>query len=151
VWSGIGAAVILMGIGGAIGGSGTSTTKAAAIVTPPPATVTASTPVPGETATVTTTATVVHTAPAVTVTAPPPPPATAFAGNGVYLVGKDVQPGTYRSAGPDGSNPVGCYVELDDAAGTIISNDSSHGQMIVTVPSSAHVLKATSCKDFSKA
>lgn len=35
-------------------------------------------------------------------------PVSAF-GNGVVVAGKDVEPGDYRTAGPDGSNPLGCY------------------------------------------
>ncbi|MEU0914535.1 hypothetical protein [Streptomyces althioticus] len=61
-----------------------------------------------------------------TVTAKPkkteePGPATTFSGEGEYLVGGDIKPGTYKSAGSDGS--FGCYWErAKDASGEVGSN-----------------------------
>jgi hypothetical protein len=111
-----------------------------------PAVVTFTEPVPGETATVTATATVVHTAPAVTVTAPPPPPATAFAGDGIFLVGKDVQPGTYKSDGGSG-----CYWGRQDSAGNTIANNIGDGPSVVTIQPGDFAIKTQSCAPFHKA
>ncbi|WP_244258106.1 hypothetical protein [Streptomyces sp. Tu 2975] len=91
---------------------------------------------PAATATVTAEA---EPAPTVTetVTATPEPPkkaelpgpATSFEGDGEYLVGTDIKPGTYKTAGSDGE--FGCYwARLKDASGefdAIIANNNLKG------------------------
>ncbi|HEY0447843.1 hypothetical protein [Actinophytocola sp.] len=42
--------------------------------------------------------------------------------DGLFEVGVDVQPGTYRTDGPDGSNAGGCYWSRTDATGNVIDN-----------------------------
>lgn len=32
--------------------------------------------------------------------------------SGLHVVGGDVQPGTYTTTGPDGTNSVGCYSDV---------------------------------------
>ncbi|MGK5678230.1 hypothetical protein [Actinoplanes sp. URMC 104] len=58
---------------------------------------------------------------------------TAIPGNGVYFVGSDFVPGTYRSTG----NADFCYWErsrsADGASSSIIANDISKGQLVVTI------------------
>ena len=92
------------------------TTSVTATVTPP--TVTTSVTVP-----------VTQTAPAVTVTAAAPGPAAAFH-DGTYLVGKQVEPGTYQASNP---NPGGglCYWERTTSTGEIIDNGVNSGVMYV--------------------
>jgi hypothetical protein len=57
-----------------------------------------------------------------TVTASPPAGPVAEFGDGLFRVGTDVRPGTYRTDGPDGSNAGGCYWSRTDTSGDIIEN-----------------------------
>jgi hypothetical protein len=83
--------------------------------------------------------------------APPTGPVTSF-GAGTYAVGTDVVPGTYFSTGPDGSNPVGCYwARLKDTSGdSIITNDISKGQTVVTISSIDGAFKTEGCSTWHK-
>ncbi len=129
-----GAALFFIGIG--IGGAGKSTpaTTAGAVTT----------------ATVTTTATVsaqTVTAPpeTVTVTAPPttPPPvagpATKVSTDGVFVVGKDIAAGKWRTPGPAAGDPPGYFAILKDPTGStsdisnIVTNDNPTGQAFATL------------------
>lgn len=56
-----------------------------------------------------------------TVTATPTRALPEFA-NGLFDIGKDVQPGTYRTEGPDGSNAGGCYWARSTSTGDLIQN-----------------------------
>jgi hypothetical protein len=71
-------------------------------------------------------------------------------GNGSYLVGSDFLPGTYRSSG----NTESCYWErarsADGAAGSIIANDISKGQLIVTISGSDSVFQTSRCKTWTR-
>lgn len=62
-------------------------------------------------------------------------PATTIPGDGQYLVGEDIKPGTYKTAGSAGSHP--CYwARLQDASGelgSIIANDNIKGQTRVAL------------------
>lgn len=126
-----------------------------------------SSPAPGPTVTVTRTVTA-PPAPAVTATvtatvtepaavqAPAQQPAAApgdtVAGSGTYLVGDDIQPGTYKTAGP-GSLGM-CYWErAKDSSGgfeSIIANDNLTGQGVVTIKSSDKVFKTEGCQAWVK-
>jgi hypothetical protein len=89
----------------------------------------------------------------VTVTAPPPGPKTAFAGDGTFIVGTDVQPGTYRSATPDSGN---CYwALLSNLSGTgetggIIANNNSAGPSVVTITSGDMAITVTGCAPWTQ-
>ncbi|OIK01491.1 hypothetical protein [Streptomyces colonosanans] len=76
--------------------------------------------------------------------------APAFGGDGSYVVGKDIQPGTYRTA--DNSDSDGCYWErAKDASGefdSILANDNVTGTSYVTVKASDKVFKTNGCKDW---
>ena len=134
-------ALIALGIGSA-GSSGDSTLAAAE----PAPTVTVSSsaePQPGVTVTATPTVTV-------TKTAAPPPPETAMAGDGTYEVGVDVKPGTYVSPPTDGIN---CYWERStggDELGSIIANDNTTGQAVVTIKKSDKFFISSGCSDWTK-
>ncbi|WP_457031414.1 hypothetical protein [Kitasatospora sp. P5_F3] len=108
------------------------------------------------TVTVTVTATATVTAPAEPAAAPAPAPAPApgdtIAGNGTYLVGDDIQPGTYKTAGP-GSLGL-CYWERgkDSSGGfdSIIANDNLTGQGVVTIKKTDKVFKTQGCQVWTK-
>lgn len=76
--------------------------------------------------------------------------ATTVAGDGEYRVGQDMQPGTYRTAGPANGN---CYWERDkDSSGSmdsIIANDNLAGSGLVTV-AKGEIFKSTGCQDWVK-
>ncbi|MEU8279240.1 hypothetical protein ACFYOK_38210 [Microbispora bryophytorum] len=62
-------------------------------------------------------------------------PTTTMAGDGQYLVGEDIKPGTYKTAGTDGG--FACYwARLRNATGefsAIIANDNITGPARVTL------------------
>lgn len=77
--------------------------------------------------------------------------ANSFGGDGIYLVGTDIQPGTYK-AGPSPSG--NCYTEVDrnlnDDLNSIMSNNNTSGPVVLQVPSSAKSIKVSGCADFHK-
>jgi len=86
------------------------------------------------------------TAPTSPPTAPPPPPGprTTF-GDGTYVVGSEVAPGTYRNS----NSSSGCYWErLSGFAGTtdeIIANNFTQSRQLVTVSPSDVGFSAQGC------
>ncbi|MFF0206081.1 hypothetical protein [Streptomyces sp. NPDC005017] len=91
-----------------------------------------------------------------TVTAKPkktvePGPATSFSGEGEYLVGDDIEPGTYKTAGPEGE--FGCYWErAEDASGefgSIIANNNLNGPGRVTL-NSGEYFKTNRCEEWKR-
>lgn len=70
-------------------------------------------------------------------------------GDGQYIVGYDILPGTYRSKGNDG-----CYIarlggfsgELDE----IISNDFGNGNMLVTIKSGDEGFETSGCYEWNR-
>jgi hypothetical protein len=150
----IGGAALLLGVGiGAAGGNGNTTSDAAAGSTP---TVTVSVPADGgaPAAAVTVTApppaakTVQVPGPVKTVTAPPPAPAAAIADDGIWLVGTDVKPGTYRS-----SSGGDCYwARLKNTSGDfdgIITNGTGANQ-VVTVKKTDKAFESTRCAPWTR-
>jgi hypothetical protein len=73
----------------------------------------------------------------------------AFKGDGTFEVGKDVQPGTYRTVGNDDGM---CYWERDkDAKGdtdSILANDTVAGSSYVTIKPTDKIFTSTDCKDW---
>lgn len=67
-----------------------------------------------------------------TVTVSPSGPLAEFR-DGLFEVGVDVQPGTYRTDGPDGSNAGGCYWSRTDATGDLIANGVVNQPGTVTI------------------
>jgi hypothetical protein len=63
---------------------------------------------------------------------PPPGPVSEFA-DGLFVVGVDVQPGTYRTDGPNGSNSGGCYWSRTGARDDVIANGVLNKPGTVTV------------------
>jgi hypothetical protein len=73
----------------------------------------------------------------------------AFKGDGTFQVGKDIQPGTYRTTGNDDGM---CYWERDkDAKGdtdSILANDTVFGSSYVTIKATDKIFTTTDCKDW---
>ncbi|MFJ3086032.1 hypothetical protein [Streptomyces sp. NPDC086838] len=94
-----------------------------------------------------------------TVTAKPKPPkktkapgpATSFSGDGEYLVGEDIQAGTYKTSGAEGS--FGCYWErAKDASGefgSIIANNNLDGPGRVTL-NKGEYFKTNRCAEWKR-
>lgn len=75
--------------------------------------------------------------------------ANTIPGNGTFLVGKDVKPGTYRTTGP--KNGGSCYWQRSgDASGTnIIANDNLSGPGVVDIRSGDVSFKSSRCADWT--
>jgi len=71
--------------------------------------------------------------------------ANTIPGDGTFLVGKDVKPGTYRTTGPKTGSS--CYWQRSgDASGTnIIANDNIAGPTVVDIKSSDVAFKTSRC------
>ncbi|WP_426367186.1 hypothetical protein [Streptomyces sp. E-08] len=78
-------------------------------------------------------------------------PADRFAGDGEYLVGEDIQAGTYKSAGSD--DAFGCYwARLKDATGefdAIIANNNLQGPGRVTLKKGEY-FQTQRCQEWKK-
>lgn len=72
--------------------------------------------------------------------------ASRFDGDGLYLVGSDIKPGTYKSAG--GEN---CYWARHNKANDILDNHLGSGPTVVVVRSSDFSLEVSGCAEFRKA
>lgn len=75
-------------------------------------------------------------------------PATTF-GDGNYITGKDIQPGTYHSEGADQAG-VDCYWQRDGAQGQPVANHASRDPQTVTINSSDTAFHTVGCKPWSK-
>ncbi|MBT2513400.1 hypothetical protein [Arthrobacter sp. ISL-30] len=72
--------------------------------------------------------------------------------NGLHVVGGDVQPGVYTTAGPDGTNSVGCYYAWMTSTGSdadIKDNNIVRGVATVTLVN-GEVFESSSCQPWSK-
>lgn len=78
-------------------------------------------------------------------------PQTQVSGNGMYRVGVDIAPGTYKAEG----NKSGCYWERDKDAlhemDSIEANENVTGSGIVTVAPEDGYFKTNGCADWKKA
>ncbi|WP_051732390.1 hypothetical protein [Kitasatospora phosalacinea] len=147
--------LLLVGFGAAVGRGRDDTDRTGASAGPTvTATVTASPVQAPATVTATVTAVVTETA---TVTAEPPAapaaePGGTVPGSGTFLVGDDVEPGTYKTAGP-GSLGM-CYWErAKDSSGdfeSIITNETLTGQGVVTIKKTDKVFKTQGCQEWVK-
>ncbi len=170
-----GALVLFVGgcsIGTAAGSAGKSTPTAAPAVTVTPAAVTV-TPAPAPAVTVTKAGAAAVPVPAVTVTvtsAPVPGPTvtvvqtaagggggggaagTGFPGDGTFIVGSDVQAGTYRSGTPTSGNCYWSRLSTTDGAGTdgILANNNSAGPSVVTIQKTDKAFNTSGCEAWTK-
>jgi hypothetical protein len=74
----------------------------------------------------------------------------SFSGDGTYLVGKDIEPGTYKA-----SASTGCYwARLSDADGggidNIIDNNNTDGPAVITVGAGDFAVQVARCGTFRK-
>lgn len=73
----------------------------------------------------------------------------SFEGSGIYMVGTDIRPGTYRAA----ASP-GCYYsvlrKLDGSLDAIISNGNVDGPVVVEVSSAAKGVEVSNCSTFTR-
>jgi hypothetical protein len=71
----------------------------------------------------------------------------AFSGNGTFLVGSDVQPGTYRTSG---GSP--CYWarlrSLSGALDAIVANDMAQGPAVVQISKTDKAFQSKGCADW---
>jgi hypothetical protein len=73
--------------------------------------------------------------------------ANTIPGDGTYIVGTDVQPGTYRSEG--GSS---CYwARLNATGDDIIDNNLASGPAVLTIQAGDGLIKVNNCAPFTKA
>jgi hypothetical protein len=72
-----------------------------------------------------------------------------FEGSGIYMVGTDIRPGTYRAAASSG-----CYYavlrKLDGSIDAIMSNNNVSGPVVIEVPSSAKGVEVSNCATFTR-
>jgi hypothetical protein len=91
----------------------------------------------------------------VRVPAPPPPPVpkTTMETDGMYRVGTDIVPGTYRSAGPSPEGASDCYwARLNSLNEThIIDSNISTGPQVVMIQPSDRAFLTRSCQPWQKA
>lgn len=81
----------------------------------------------------------------------PGAPKTAITGDGMYRIGVDIAPGTYKSAG---NSDDACYWERDKDAlhglESITANDNASGTAVVTIGAKDAYFKTNGCKDWKK-
>ena len=82
--------------------------------------------------------------------AAPAGPATSF-GNGQWSAPDEVQPGTYRSAGPEDTSVPLCYADTTPAGGgNIIEQQVSNGGPVRIRVKAGQIVKASGCQEFTK-
>ncbi|WP_052336335.1 hypothetical protein [Nocardioides alkalitolerans] len=76
--------------------------------------------------------------------------ANTFSGNGLYIVGDDIQPGTYRTEGG-----AGCYWErlsgLSGEFDDLIANEFAEGPQAVTISSGDRAFSTQGCAEWTLA
>jgi hypothetical protein len=78
-------------------------------------------------------------------------PAATIPGDGTFLVGSDVKPGTYRSRPAEGGGGLCYWARLaDTAGGDIIANELGKGSQIVTIKATDKAFKTNGCEDWTK-
>ncbi|MEV4936819.1 hypothetical protein [Streptomyces zaomyceticus] len=78
-------------------------------------------------------------------------PAAEIPGDGVFLVGKDIRPGTYRSDGKD--NALCYWARLSDTTGEVedvIASGNAEGQAIIKIDGSDKAFQTSDCKPWQK-
>ncbi|MCD7437291.1 hypothetical protein K4B79_03535 [Streptomyces lincolnensis] len=115
---------------------------------------------PSAMVTVTRTATETESAPPAEETPTPTPNPTRKApdgeipGDGTYIVGDDIRPGTYRTDGPEESVIPNCYwARLSGTSGEfdeIIANANTAGPTTVTISASDGAFQTTGCKTWKR-
>jgi hypothetical protein len=83
---------------------------------------------------------------------PKPPSKTTMSQDGVYVVGANILPGTYQTAGENGSNGAGCYYALLSSTNTsdIIDNNIVKGTATITVGPGVKAVDTEGCKTWHR-
>jgi hypothetical protein len=135
-----------IGIGTSSGQSKSSATGIIVTTTVAGGTITATGPAATVTDTITSTVTKVKR-----VKVKPAGPSGTIQGEGTFLVGVDIQPGTYRTSAADSGN---CYYEVDrDLKGglnSIITNDNTSGPTVVQIPATAKAFTDSGCNGWTR-
>jgi len=71
--------------------------------------------------------------------------ANTFEGNGVFVVGDDIQPGTYKSDGGSG-----CYWGRQDRNNETFANALGDGPTVITIQKSDFAVKVARCAPYTK-
>jgi hypothetical protein len=135
-------ALALLGIGAAIGSAGSGGKGSAAAGKPAP--------------TVTKTQYVATPGPTITkirrIRIKPPGPKGEISGDGVFVVGTDIPPGTYHTTGAVGGSAGNCYVALLSSTNTedIIDNNNVTGPDTITVGSGVHAVESEGCNTWHR-
>ncbi|MGV0742977.1 hypothetical protein [Mycolicibacterium sp. XJ870] len=81
---------------------------------------------------------------------PPPAPATAIDHDGIFVVGTDIEPGTYASAGPVENGT--CYWKrmADLHGGDIVDNAFSKKPQTVLIDATDKAFKTSGCQTWQK-
>lgn len=83
-----------------------------------------------------------------------PAPVAAGIGEGVYVVGPDIEPGTYRTDGPgNGAFPYCYWARLKDTTGSfeaIIANGNPQGPATVTIKKGDGAFETSGCAPWVK-
>lgn len=86
--------------------------------------------------------------------APAKPKGVTIPGDGTFVVGEDVQPGTYKTGGPEESVVPNCYwARLKSTSGDfedIITNGNAQGPTTVTIAAGDGAFQSTGCQEWVK-
>lgn len=72
--------------------------------------------------------------------------ANVIEGDGIYEVGVDIQPGTWKTQGSGQS----CYWQTSSKGGDILANGNVDGPAVVVIPASAFSFTSTRCGKWTK-
>jgi hypothetical protein len=80
-----------------------------------------------------------------------PKPKAGFPGDGVFIVGEDIQPGRYRTTAANSGN---CYwarlADLDGDLDSIVANANTSGPTVVNIAKSDVAFESSGCNDWTK-
>ncbi|MDC0769580.1 hypothetical protein [Streptomyces sp. HD] len=75
-------------------------------------------------------------------------------GDGTYVIGKDIKPGTYRTEGPQGGLITDCYwARLSSTSGEsndIIASEVTKGRTTVTIDADDKAFTTNGCRTWKK-
>jgi hypothetical protein len=132
-------------LGAIIGGAAGEETPVAS-ADAPTATTTIEVPVPVETTVEVPVETTVEVpGPTVTVTAKPAGPSGSIPGDGTYIVGAEVKPGTYKAPGGEL-----CYWARLDGQGELLDNHLGAGQAVATIRKTDKGFESSGCGEWKR-
>ncbi len=84
------------------------------------------------------------------VKAKPKGPSATIPGDGTYQVGKDIKPGTYVSSAPVSGNCYWARLSGSNGLDSIIDNNNSSGQSLVTIQPSDKFFETNGCNTWKR-